>query len=120
MKPCRRDIKILFALQQVYGHVRICAGNLIYGVRLQVNVVNRMAKKSFNALLHCSEKNLRIFILCWIYTLEKVGLNFDFSLASVKLNYSDILSFSNKLKFCDLHKAVDYRSRKSLIFRPTR
>ena len=98
MKPCRRDVEILFALQQ---GVQTCAGNLIYGVRLQANVVNRMAKKSFSALLHCSEKNLRKFILCWIYTLEKVGLNFDFSLTPVKLNYSDILSFSNKLKFYD-------------------
>ena len=46
MKLCRTDIKILFALQQ---DVRTYAGNLIYGVRLQADVRDRLAKKSFSA-----------------------------------------------------------------------
>ena len=44
MKPCRSEIKILFALQQ---DVLAYAGNLIYGVRLLVNVEDRLAKKIF-------------------------------------------------------------------------
>ena len=44
MKPCRSEIKILFALQQ---DVLAYAGNLIYGVRLLVNVEARQAKKIF-------------------------------------------------------------------------
>ena len=47
---------ILLALQK---DVRTYAGNLIYGVRLQVNVGDRLAKKEFGTLLYCSEKNLR-------------------------------------------------------------
>ena len=46
IKPRRTDIKILFALQQ---DVRTYAGNLIYGVRLQADVRDRLAKKSFSA-----------------------------------------------------------------------
>ena len=41
IKPCRRDIKILLALQQ---DMRTYAGNLIYGVRLQVNVGDKLTK----------------------------------------------------------------------------
>ena len=39
------------------------------------------------------------------------GLNFNFSVASMKLNYDDMFSFPSKLKFDDkqqLHKALDY------------
>ena len=42
MLSIQRDIKILYALQQV---IRSYAGNLIYGVRLQVNVGDILAKK---------------------------------------------------------------------------
>ena len=42
MLSIQRDIKILSALQQV---IRSYAGNLIYGVRLQVNVGDILAKK---------------------------------------------------------------------------
>ena len=48
MKPCRTDIKILLALQQ---DVRTYAGNLIYGLRLQVSVGDRLAKKIFQGLV---------------------------------------------------------------------
>ena len=41
MKPCRMDIEMYLALQQ---DVRAYAGNLIYGVRLQVNLGDRLAK----------------------------------------------------------------------------
>ena len=47
MKPCRTYIKILLALQQ---DVRTCAGNLIYGVILHVNVGDRQAKKNFQCV----------------------------------------------------------------------
>ena len=50
MKPCRPDFKILLALQQ---DVRACTDNLIYDVRLPVNVEDRLAK------IDCSEKNLQ-------------------------------------------------------------
>ena len=46
MKLCRTDIKILLALQQ---DVRTYAGNLIYGVRLQVNGEINSLNKSFSA-----------------------------------------------------------------------
>ena len=56
----------IFALQQ---DVRTYAGNLIYAVRLQVNVRDRdRLKKSFSALLHCSEKTIRK----WVDEREKV------------------------------------------------
>ena len=44
MKPCRTDLKILFALQQ---DMRTYAGNSIYVLRLQVNVGDRLAKSLF-------------------------------------------------------------------------
>ena len=47
MNTCRTDIKIVLALQQ---DVRTYAGNLIYGVRLQVNVRDRLAKKIFQCV----------------------------------------------------------------------
>ena len=49
-------IKILLVLQQ---DVRTYAGNLIYGVRLQVNLGDRLAKKSYSVELYCSEKNFK-------------------------------------------------------------
>ena len=68
MKPCRTDIKIPFAFQK---DVRTYAVNLIYGVRLQFIVGDRLAKKSFSTLLYCSEKNLRKSVSCRMDTLEK-------------------------------------------------
>ena len=47
MKTCRTDIKILLALQQ---YVRTYAGNLIYGVRLLVNVRDKLAKNIFQCV----------------------------------------------------------------------
>ena len=47
MKPCRADIKVLLALQQ---YVRTYVGNLIYGVRLQANVGDRLAKNIFQCV----------------------------------------------------------------------
>ena len=47
MKPCQTDIKILLAHQQ---YVRTYAGNLIFGVKLQVNVGDRLAERIF----HCN------------------------------------------------------------------
>ena len=47
MNTCRTDIKIVLALQQ---DVRTYAGNLIYDVRLQVNVRDRLAKKVFQCV----------------------------------------------------------------------
>ena len=44
MKPCRPDFKILLALQQ---DVRAYTDNLIYDVRLPVNLEDRLAKKIF-------------------------------------------------------------------------
>ena len=44
MKPCRTDIKLLYAFQQ---DIREYAGNLIYGVRLQMYVGNRLAETLF-------------------------------------------------------------------------
>ena len=48
MKPCERDIKILLAYQQ---DVLTYADNLMYGVRLQVNAGDRLAKKSLKNVL---------------------------------------------------------------------
>ena len=47
MKPCRKVIKILFALQQ---GLRTYAGNLIYGIRLEVNMRDRLAKRIFQCV----------------------------------------------------------------------
>ena len=47
MKKCQLDIKILLALSQ---DVRIYADNLIYGVRLHVNVGDGLAKKIFQSV----------------------------------------------------------------------
>ena len=44
MKPCRTNIKLLYAFQQ---DIREYAGNLIYGVRLQMDVGNRLAETLF-------------------------------------------------------------------------
>ena len=68
MKPCRTDIKIPFAFQK---DVHTYAANLIYGVKLQFIVGDRLAKKSSNTLLYCSEKNLRKSVSCQMDTVEK-------------------------------------------------
>ena len=44
MKACRMDIKTLYAFQQ---DARSYAGNLIYGVRLQTDVGNRLAETCY-------------------------------------------------------------------------
>ena len=44
MKLCRTDIKTLYALKQ---DARAYAGNLIYGVRLQMDVSDRLAETCF-------------------------------------------------------------------------
>ena len=44
MKLCRTDIKTLYALKQ---DARAYAGNLIYGVRLQMDVGDRLAETCF-------------------------------------------------------------------------
>ena len=44
MKPCRTDIKLLYAFQQ---DIREYASNLIYGIRLQMDVGNRLAETLF-------------------------------------------------------------------------
>ena len=56
MKPCRT------ALQQ---DVLTKERNLIYGVRLQVNVGDGLAKSFFSVLLHCSEKNKKMIRVRW-------------------------------------------------------
>ena len=47
MKPCRTDIKILLALSQ---DARVWAGNLIYSVRLHVNVGDRLVNPHMHKL----------------------------------------------------------------------
>ena len=47
MKPCRMDIKIFFALQQ---DVRAYAGDLINGIKLKVNMGDRLPKKIFQCI----------------------------------------------------------------------
>ena len=91
IKPSRTDIKILLALQQ---DVFKCAGNFISDVRLQVNVEDRLAKLFSKKLKKMS------FISEGLYSRE-VGLNFNYFIASRKLNYGDIFSFLNKLTFDD-------------------
>ena len=85
MKPRRTDIKILFASQQ---NLRTYTGSLIYGVRLQVNVGDRLAKK----ISQC------VAALFWKKKLKKMSfvsnghcrdgsLNFNFfySVSEIKL-----------------------------------
>ena len=63
------DIEMLLAPQQ---DVRAYAGNSICSlIILQVNVENWL-RKSFSALLHCPEKNLKNSVSCRTDTLEKV------------------------------------------------
>ena len=58
-------------------------------------------KKSFSALPHYSEKKLKKVSFGSDGLFGKSLLNLRFSIASIKSNYSDIFSFSNKLKFGD-------------------
>ena len=96
MKSCRTDIKTLYAFQT---HVRAYAGNLTYGVRLQMDVGDRLAGTFSSAMRHCCAKKLRILISYRTDTVEIVPLNFEYSIVSIKLNYGDTISFPNKLKF---------------------
>ena len=57
-------------------------------------------KKSFIALLHCSEKKkLKKMSFGLDGHFREGSLNFDFSAASIKSNYGDIFFFPNELKF---------------------
>ena len=83
-------------------------GDLIYGIGLQVIVEDRLAKNIFQCFV--KKKNNKMNFVSdggfW-----EGGLNFNFSVASMKLNYDDMFSFPSKLKFDDkqqLHKALDY------------
>ena len=117
-RPCRTDTEILLALQQ---DVRTYAGNLIYGVRLQVNVGDRF-KKSFSALLHCSEKKLKKTSFMSDGHVREGSLNFNVSIMSIKSNSGDIFSFPNKLKFDDSNICTKLliREQKIINVRPTR
>ena len=80
-------------------------GDLIYGIRLQVIVQDRLAKNIFQ----CFVKKKMNFVSNGGFW--EGGLNSNFSAASMKLNYDDMFSFPSKLKFDDkqqLHKALDY------------
>ena len=101
MKPCGRDIKILLAYQQ---DVLTYAGNLMYGVRLQVNARDRLAKKSLKKMNFVSDGHFK----------ERC-LNFHISIASIKSNYDDIFSFTKKLKFGDSNICTKFMIRKQKI-----
>ena len=97
MKPRRMDIKILLVMQK---DVRTYAGILIYDVRLQVNVRDRLAKKIFQcvAALFSKKQNKT---KKRTDTLEKVVWILIFFIASIKSDYGAIFSFPNKLKLDD-------------------
>ena len=97
-KPCLTDIKILLALEQ---DVRTCAGNLTYGVRLQVNVGDRLAKNVFRCVVALFKKNLKKMRFVQEKHFRKGSPNFNFSIASINSNYGGIFSLPNKLKFDD-------------------
>ena len=98
IKPCRRDIKILLALQQ---NIHTYAGNLIYGVRIQVNVGDRMAKKILQCVAATFWKKLKKMNFVSDGHFEADSMSFNFSLMSIKSNYDDMFSFLYKLKFDD-------------------
>ena len=58
-------------------------------------------KKSFSALEHFSEKKLKYMSCVSDGNLREGSVNFNFSIASIKLKYGDIFYFPNKLKFDD-------------------
>ena len=99
MKPRRTDIKILFASQQ---NLRTYTGSLIYGVRLQVNVGDRLAKKISQCVAALFwKKNLKKWVSSRMDTVETVAWILIFFIVSVKLNYGYIFFFPNKRKFDD-------------------
>ena len=98
MKLCRTDIKILLAFQQ---DVRTYAGNLIYGVRLQVNVGDKLAKKIFQCVAALFWKKLKKTSFVSDGHFREWNLNFSFFIASLKSNYGEIYFLPNKLKFDD-------------------
>ena len=53
-------------------------------------------KKYVSALLHCSERKLKKMSFVSDRHFKEGGLNFKFSIASIKLNHGDIFSFSHK------------------------
>ena len=78
MKPCRTEIKVLLAPQQ-----DICtyAGKLIHGVRLQVNVGDKLAKKIFQHVPALFLKKLKKLSFVSDEHFREGNLNFDFSIA---------------------------------------
>ena len=86
MKSCRTDIKILLALQQ---DVPTCSGNLIYGVRLQLNVGDRLAKKIMRCCI-VLKINLKKVSFVPDGHFREDSLNFNFSITSNKPNYGDM------------------------------
>ena len=83
-------------------------GDLIYGIRLQVIVQDRLAKNISQCFVQKKIKKMNFVSDGGFW---QGGLNFSFSVAPMKLNYDDMFSFPSKLKFDDkqqLHKALDY------------
>ena len=77
IKPCRTGIKILLALQQ---DIRTFVDILIYGVRLQVNVGDRLAKKIFQCIAAYEKKPKKMGFVSDVHFRED-SLNFNFSIA---------------------------------------
>ena len=95
-KPYRTNIKILFALQQ---DIDTYAGNLIYVARMQVNVRDKPNKFFFSVLLHYFEKNLKKINFVLHGPFREGSLNFNFSMASITLNYGDTFASEAPSKF---------------------
>ena len=81
--------------------VRTYTGNLIYDVRLQLNLKDRLAKKNFQYIAALFSKKLKKMSFVSDRHFRKGSVNFNFSIASMKSNYGDIFSFPTKLKFDD-------------------
>ena len=90
--------RTLASLQQ---DVRTYTGNLIYDVRLQLNLKDRLAKKIFQYIAALFSKKLKKMSFVSDRHFRKGSVNFNFSIASMKSNYGDIFSLPTKLKFDD-------------------
>ena len=77
------------------------AGNLIYGVRLLVNVRGTLAKKSSVCCCIVLKKKLKKLSFLSDRCFGEGSPNFNFSLASINSNYGDIFPSPNKVKFGD-------------------
>ena len=62
---------------------------------------DRLAKKIFQCVAALFEKKLEKMSFVSDGRFKEDGLSPNFSIASLKLNYGDICSFPNKLKFND-------------------